>query len=173
MPNCILPALCALLSLTSPALAMDEIGKVTASFDGQTLVWSTLQAAPDETTVTFDDSNLLSLLDLSAHDLSIGLMVNMLSINGGWLKSDTIGKPALDASIDYIPNGIENMYWSSQDAPEPPNLILTVVTKTATGAHVEGEFTAQLCAHAKLGLAADLANCKPITGTFSSEALTE
>lgn len=155
-----------------PAFAMDEIGQVTASFGGETLAWSTLQAAPDETTVDVYESGATTQIDLSAHDLSVGVMNNMLSITGTWIKADTIGKPALEAAIDYLPKGVTGAYWSSQDAPEQPSLILTVVTKTDAGAHVEGQFTAQLCAHASMGAVGDLSDCKPISGTFSTEALT-
>lgn len=173
MHNPMLPAICTVLALASHALAMDEIGKVTANFDGNDMAWSTLQAAPDETTVTLYDEAMTTQLDLSAHDPSVGLMTNMISIIGIWIKADTVGKPAIEASIGYISDGVNGAFWSSDDAPEPANLTLTEVTRNATGVLVTGQFTAQLCPRASMDAPADLTNCKPISGTFSTQALTE
>jgi hypothetical protein len=166
----LLYATLAALSIASPAVASDSTGKIVAEFDGQALEWSTVQPGTQESTATIYNVTGALQISLTGYDLAGNPMKNMLSVNGTWIAASALGNPALDATIILLPDGTNSPYWSSEDAPEPAKLILTVMDDSATGSHIEANFTAQLCARAKYGAEADLSNCKPFNGTITSDA---
>lgn len=162
-----------LIVAATPVLGFEEVGKVTAIIDGQTQSWATLQAAPDEMTASLSVEKTFVQLSLSGHDPAGSLMQNMLSFSGLWLKDKVLGAEAMEPTIMLVPQSMTDPFWSSDEAPEPAQLILTVMDETATGYHLEGNFSGQVCLRTNFMTPPDLTQCKSVSGSFSTEALVD
>ncbi len=159
-----------LLSLPAHAWEVEEIGKITATFDGE---------AFERSTVIVTDGDLVSPtanLFLTLNNFS---SLSLLTEDGNFVIDATFMSHApgpetapISTSMSFAPDG--NMqFWMSEGAPEPLEVTFTTLSVEGDKGHAAGSFRGVLCFADGLGEEVDPDNCRPIEGTFDTPFFVE
>jgi hypothetical protein len=158
-----------LLSLTSMASAVEKIGVIDVTVDGQQSQWQTIRHANSDG------------VDASARVYRIGPMTS-LEIQGqgeGTFSMEVLfpgaARPdARPAGVDIIlfPKGerITGTRWTSEDAGVAPTVTFDVLKIGEADGRAEGKFTARLCRVKGYG-ETDKSDCKEVAGRFATDML--
>lgn len=164
-----------LVAFASPALAfeIEEIGKLQATFQGQSIAQPTVIARDgDEADATAfliipgGGFSSLSLAGFSADNKRLGIEAAFMSENP---RPQTA---LIDLTITYSPNGT-GAHWTSEGAPSAPVVTFTTLEFGAAQGIAMGTFSGVLCYAQDYGSDADTQNCHPIEGTFDTVIFVE
>ncbi|MGX0978527.1 hypothetical protein ACSSVY_004267 [Roseovarius sp. MBR-51] len=159
------------LALPAHAWKVEEIGKITATFDDETFERSTVIVTDGDlvspTANLFLTLNNFSSLTLMTEDGNFVVEANF--------RSHTPGPETapISTSVTYAqPNG--NMqFWLSEGAPEPLEVTFATLSVEGDEGHAAGSFRGVLCFADGLGEEVDPDNCRPIEGAFDTPFFVE
>jgi hypothetical protein len=158
----------AFLVLGTPALAsaMEELGMIEATFDGESFAHPTVNF-PDwdeATAVLFVMGAGLSELGIAGYGTDsrrIELSVTYRTEQPG-PESEMIGH-----FVRYVPDKTGKS-WASGEAATPPNFTFTTLEVDGEGGRAVGTFKAELCFEDIFESGTDPENCRPIEGSFDT-----
>ncbi|MEX0969673.1 MAG: hypothetical protein WD046_04405 [Paracoccaceae bacterium] len=159
----------AFLTLAAPVFAQEDlqtIGQIEAAFDGETLSQTTVSYLAEgkregtASLMTTSGYTSLSIYAAEGGPISIEVMYSTTA------TPDQNSRP-IDVTISYFPSGLAP-YWTSEDAPEPAQIVFELLDTATDEPYARGTFEAVLCRVAQLGDEADIDNCKPISGRFDT-----
>lgn len=167
--------LATLVVFASPALSFEteEIGKIEATFDGQSIAQPTVIARDgeqaDATAFLIIPGGGFSSLSLTGFSLDN----KRLGIDAGFMSEDPGPQTALiDLTITYSPTG-SGVHWTSENAPTPPVITFTTLEADAGKGRAAGSFSGVLCYAEGYETDADTENCHPISGMFDTVFMVE
>ena len=164
-------------ALTLPTLVMaEEVGSMTVDLDGEERSFYFISVARgDQTAMTasFVDHKRLPSLNLQAHPEPRFTTTDVLSVSGSWFGGYSEGKPLTDIEILFLPKGMSEPYYTTDQVEGDPTLTLDSFEVDGETGQVAGAFSGKMCRVAKLYEAPDLADCMDITGTFETALMVQ
>lgn len=168
--------LSALLMFATPVLAfeIEEIGSIEATFGDERIAQRTVIARNgsegDATAFLMAPGGgftALSLAGLDAETAALGLAVGVdyMSLQPGPETAP------MRVEITYTPAG--GGYWSSDEAPTPPNVTFTTLEFDDAEGRAVGAFSGLLCYAEAPGAEPDAGNCRPVDGGFDTRFFVE
>ncbi|KPP83659.1 MAG: hypothetical protein HLUCCA08_07620 [Rhodobacteraceae bacterium HLUCCA08] len=160
-----------LLALPAHAWEVEEIGKITATFDDETFERSTVIVTDGDlvspTANLFLSLNNFSGLSLMTEDADFVVEANFMSHAPGPETAP------ISTSVTYASPDGNMQFWQSEGAPEPLEVTFTTLSVEGDKGHAAGSFRGVLCLADGLGAEVDPDNCRPIEGTFDTPFFVE
>lgn len=165
-----------LVVLATPVFAfeIEEIGRLQATFDGESIDQPTVLASSDEETsstafilLIAGGMSALSLAGYSLDNTRLGLEATYMTEQPG---PQTV---PINLTITYAPQGTQGDWWTSDDAPTPPSITFTTLEADGKEGRAVGTFTALLCYAENYATDPDTGNCRPIEGSFDTKIFVE
>ena len=153
------------------AVGAEEAGKITAEIDGTQRVWSVITVTRgDESMISasFNGSNRLASLSLQGHPEPRFTTTDVLSVEGMWFGGYSADKPVTDVEIIFMPEGMSNPFYTSDQVPEQATITLDTLDVGETEGRATGSFSGKICRVAKLYEEPDLDDCINLSGTFDT-----
>ncbi|MCK9503286.1 MAG: hypothetical protein M0Q95_03775 [Porticoccaceae bacterium] len=169
------PFVAALWFATAPVLAfeIEEIGRIQATFDGETIVQPTVIARDgDEASATAflmypgGGMSSFSLAGYSADNKRLGIEVSYMT------EQLSLQSVPVALTITYAPQGGRS-HWTSEDAPIPPRITFSTLDVNGEQGRAIGSFTAVLCFAKDYEVGVDPAKCRPMEGSFETTFVVE
>lgn len=154
------------------AVFADQIGEVSATFDGSERQWYTLERTVGEQTAasaSFRNTKRLSSLNIQAHPEPRFSNVGVLSISASWFGTFELGKAPVSVEVLYLPEGMSNPFYTSDQVTDGATLAIESINLDEGSGHITGRFTAKLCHVTELYEAPDMGDCKDIDGAFDTK----
>lgn len=171
----IISALSVLAFAATPLLAfeIEEIGKLDAVFNGETLSQPTVLVRDGDQVestafliVPGGGFSALSLVGFSLDNKSLALGVEFMATEPGPQTAP------FSVTITYTPTGT-SAHWTSEEAPTPPVVTFTTLEVGAAEGRAAGTFSGTLCYAEDYETGPDTGNCRPVEGSFDTPFMIE
>ncbi|MGY6706948.1 MAG: hypothetical protein ACXIVF_01370 [Rhizobiaceae bacterium] len=153
----------------TPAFAMEEIGTIEATIDGEAGRWTTMHLA-SENAATAEHSKIgpMTSISIQGHDPDSGSMMrNVLSLDVT-LMGEGPSAETFDPALSLFPEGMSGPFYTSGDGQLEVSVRFDELDLSERG-HARGSFSGQLCRQDGMFAEPDLDNCRAIEGTFDTE----
>lgn len=160
--------LAASFALAAPALAMDPIGTITGTLDGEPREWRTV-SVPSEgtTTANLQSFGPVTTVSIQGHDLDGGsIMRGVLSIDVGLMGPDASAM-RVDESVGYYPDGMSGPFWVAGQEGGAVEIAFDTLALTGEQA-ATGTVTADLCRKEGMFDPADTNDCIRLEARFET-----
>lgn len=167
MKHLLLAAL-ALLPLSAVA---EEIGRITATLNGEQHTWYALAASTEHkhgATATLRDSDHISDLSIngqSALELSNRRRLALVFSYDGPFAPD---KPFRKVEVLYVVDGFSEPFYTNHETAVPTVAQIDSFRRSGGRAHVTGRITAKICKTRQLYSPTDPDDCLDLDGTFDT-----
>lgn len=161
-----------ILSLVSPAtLWADEIGKLTASFDGEDREWHVISVTQGERTAmsaSFGGSKRLPTLSVQGHPEPRFTTSDVISVSGSWFNGYAPGKDVTGVEIIFMPQGMNKPFYTSDQVPGDASMVLESLDLSEEAGEAHGTFDGRICLVQELYAEPDLEDCMDVSGRFDT-----
>jgi hypothetical protein len=167
MTRATLAALVALAGV--PALAIEPIGTIDGTLNGESRTWRTLGAGENnEATATIQRFGPVSTLSIQGHDPnSDAMMRGVLTINTGVMGSETATE-LMDTSVGYFPQGMGRAFYIADEEAGSIELLFDQADFQEDGV-VGGTVSAELCLKTGIFASADEEDCIHLKVRFETQ----
>ncbi|MHA3980618.1 hypothetical protein ACW9UR_23370 [Halovulum sp. GXIMD14794] len=160
------------LSLALPAmLSAEEIGGMTASFDGEEREWHIISVTRGERTAmsaSFSGPERLPTLSLQGHPEPRFTTSDVLAVSGSWFNGYDPGKSITGVEINFMPQGMSKPFYTSHQVPGEATMTLESLELGEETGQAAGAFSGKICLVQELYGEPDLADCKEVSGRFDT-----
>ncbi|QEP30327.1 hypothetical protein [Pukyongiella litopenaei] len=153
------------------AVSAEGVGTITADFGGETKEWHIISVTRgNETAISagYRDHRLLPTLSLQGHPEPRFTVNDVLSISGRWFGGYDESKPISGVEIIFMPNGLSNPFYTSDQVPGDPVMTLERFEKDGEAGHATGVFSGKVCLVPEMYAEPDMSDCKDISGSFDT-----
>ncbi|MGP9821237.1 hypothetical protein ACTZWW_14575 [Salinarimonas sp. NSM] len=154
--------------VAAPALAMDPVGTIAGTLDGEAREWRTL-SVPSEgtTTANLQSFGPVTMVSIQGHDAESGsIMRGVLSIELGLMGTDASAM-RVDESVGYYPDGMSGPFWVAGQEGGPLEIAFDTLALTGDPA-AAGTVTADLCRKEGMFDPADTSDCIRLEARFET-----
>lgn len=159
----------ALVCASAPALAMEPLGSITGTLDGNSRVWRTLDGGELEAaTATIRIFGPVAMLDIQGHDPDgESMMRGVLSINVGVMGSADAPQ-IMDASVSYFPDGMGRAFYLADEEAGAVDIAFDRMNLSGSPA-ATGVVNAELCHKSGIFAPPDEDDCLVLEARFETQ----
>ncbi len=158
------------------AAAADNLGRITAFLDGESMTWHTVtmqQGGKTVATASFGQGARLAELYIQGHPEPEFSSRDMFSIDVRYLGTYMPGAEPMSVDVMHIPEGMGGPFWTSRGAPTPASIEIVDLEIWGNFGRLTASFTAELCLRKIISSATDPSTCRAVTGVIETELLVE
>jgi len=170
------PILAGALAALSCAAAADDLGRITAFLDGESMTWHTItmqQGDKSVATASFEQGARLAELYIQGHPEPRFSTRDMFSIEVRYQGTYVPGATPMSVDVMHIPEGMGGPFWTSRGATAPATIDIVELDVWGNFGRMTASFEAELCFREIISSATDPSKCRAVTGVIETELFVE
>lgn len=151
--------------------AASELGRITATLDGEERTWYTItltQGGTQLATASLTRQARVDELRIQGHPIPEFTSKEALSIDALFEGGYAPGDEPVSVELLYTPNGLSGPLWISRDAPTTPRLQVVELDVWGRVGRIVAVISGDLCKRPSLFSLTDTTDCKHLNGKIES-----